>query len=146
MTITEKVAYLRGMAAGLKLDTTTNDGQLLSAIIDTLEDMAFTIADVEDGLAEVCEQIDLIDEDLESLEEDFYDEFDDDDFDLGDDDFDFDDDEYYEVKCPTCGDIVCLDEDMLDEGEIHCPGCNEHLEFDFDCECEECTGEESSSH
>ena len=37
-----------------------------------------------------------------------------------------------EVGNPKCGDIICLDEDMLDEGEIDCPNCGEKLEFDLD--------------
>ena len=38
----------------------------------------------------------------------------------------------YEVECPSCGDVICLDEDMLEEGEIACPNCGEMLEFDLD--------------
>ena len=40
------------------------------------------------------------------------------------------------MECPKCGDIICLDEDMLDEGEIDCPNCGEKLEFDFEDSCD----------
>ena len=50
MTITEKVAYLRGLSEGMSIDEKSNEGRLLKAIIDVLDDMAFSIADVEDGL------------------------------------------------------------------------------------------------
>ncbi|MEG0898265.1 MAG: hypothetical protein RSF40_00960 [Oscillospiraceae bacterium] len=141
MTITEKVSYLRGLAEGLAIDETTKEGKLFAAIIDTLDDMAFSISDVEDNLADISEQVDLIDEDLDVLEEEFYgdDEDDDDcdcDCDCDCDDCD-DDDELYEVKCPACGDTICVDDSMLDEGEMDCPNCGEHLEFDFGCDCDD---------
>ena len=33
MTIAEKVSYIKGLAEGLKLDTNTNEGKILTAII-----------------------------------------------------------------------------------------------------------------
>lgn len=129
MTITEKVAYLRGLSEGMGLDEKSNEGRLFKAIIDVLDDMAFSIADVEDGLDEVSEQIEAIDEDLDVLEQDFYGEDD-------DDDEDDDDEEIYEVTCPSCNEKICMDYDMLMNGEIECPNCGEHLEFDPDeCDC-----------
>ena len=53
-------------------------------------------------------------------------EYDDDD----EDDFEFDDEIIYEVKCPTCGEVINLDEEMLEAGGIECPACGEDLEFD----------------
>lgn len=143
MTITEKVAYLKGLADGMKLSAETNEGKLLLAVIDTLEDMALTVSDMEDSVAELSAQVDEIDDDLGSVEEDLYgDECDCDD---EDDDEDFDD-TLYEVECPSCGDIICLDEGMLDEGEIDCPNCGEKLEFDFEevdgCDCGHHHGDE----
>ena len=63
-------------------------------------------------------------------------------YDCYDDDCDCcddDDDELYEVVCPSCGDTICLNEGMLEEGSMECPGCGELLEFDFDEEDEEVT-------
>ena len=131
MTITEKVAYLRGLAEGMKLDSSTNEGKLTLAIIDTLDDIALTVSDLEDTVAELSAQVDEIDDDLGELEDEVYSEV------CDDEDEDFDD-TLYEVECPSCGDIICLDEEMLDEGEIDCPNCGEKLEFDFedgDCDC-----------
>ena len=143
MTITEKVAYLKGLADGMKLSAETNEGKLLLAVIDTLEDMALTVSDMDDSVAERSAQVDEIDDDLGSVEEDLYgDECDCDD---EDDDEDFDD-TLSEVECPSCGDIICLDEGMLDEGEIDCPNCGEKLEFDFEegdgCDCGHHHGDE----
>ena len=62
------------------------------------------------------------DEDDEDYEDDFGDE----------DEFDFGDETLYEVKCPTCGEVITIDEEMLDEGSTKCPNCGEELEFDMD--------------
>lgn len=125
MTITEKVAYLKGLAEGMKLDSSTNEGKLALALLDTLDDIALTVSDLEDAMGELSAQVDEIDDDLGELEDEVYcDECDEDDEDF--------DDTLYEVECPSCGDIICLDEEMLDEGEIDCPNCGEKLEFDFE--------------
>ena len=134
MTITEKVAYLKGLAEGMKMDSSTNEGKLLLAVIDTLDDIALTVSDLEDTVAELSAQVDEIDDDLGEVEEDLYGDGDED---CGCDGEDFDD-TLYEAECPNCGDVICLDEEMLDEGEIDCPNCGEKLEFDFEDGDEPC--------
>ena len=139
MTIAEKVAHLKGLMEGLNCDD-----KVLNAIVDILEDLAYDVEDVQDALAEVGEQVELIDEDLEALENDYY-EFDDDDCDCDcccdDDDCDCDcccdDEDLYEVECPACGEVICIDGCIVDEGEMDCPNCGEHLEFDLDEEEED---------
>ena len=44
--------------------------------------------------------------------------------------------DYVEVECPACGEIICLDDSILDEDSIQCPACGETLEFEFDCDCD----------
>ena len=130
MTVTEKVAYLKGLVEGLGVDEATKEGRIIKAMVEVLDDIALTVSDMEDGMSEISEQVDAIDEDLEDLEKDFY----------GDDDSDDDDDEdddsdYYEVTCPKCGEKVYLDEELLSDGEMSCQNCGEKLEFDFGCDC-----------
>ena len=137
MTVTEKVSYLKGLAEGLGIDENEKNGKVIKAIIDVLDDLAFTVADLEDGFDELIEQVDAIDEDLGSLEDDFYEDEDEDDYDYEDDDEELDDEELYEVTCPSCGDTIQLNDEMLEEGSIVCPGCGETLEFDFDDDEEE---------
>ncbi len=132
MLVTEKVAYLKGLAEGLGIDAATKEGKVLNAIIDVLDDLAMSVVDLEDGMSEVCDQIDAVDEDLGNLEEDFYGEEDE----CGCEDED-DDEDYYEVICPKCGDSIYLDEEMIAEGSIDCPNCGENLEFDLDAMEEE---------
>ena len=131
MKLTEKAAYLKGLMEGLSIDTTKPEGKLLAAIIDMLDDTAANVADLEDVIDAVSDELDTIEEDLDAIEEYLLDEEEDDDYEEEDDEFDFGDDEViYEVKCPTCGEIINLDEEMLDEGSTTCPKCGEELEFD----------------
>lgn len=134
MNLTEKAAYLKGLKDGLKLNTETAEGKLIDAIIDLLGDMAESVTDVEDMSYAVSEELDAIEEELDSIEEvldeEFEDEFEEDDEEDDEEDYDFDDEVIYEVKCPTCGEIINLDEEMLEAGGIECPNCGESLEFD----------------
>ena len=127
MEIIEKVAYLKGLAEGLGIDDSTKEGKAIKLIIDLLDDVALTISDMSDGLDILGDHVELIDEDLEDLISEIYD--DDDDCGCGCHSFRG---ELYEVTCPACKDVVYVDEDMLGDGEIDCPGCGESLEFDLD--------------
>ena len=133
MTLTEKTAYIKGLCDGLQLDANTPEAKIINALVDLVNDMAAEIADLEADVENVYDYCDELDEDLGAVEEDLYDDEDDDDCDCccGDDDF-------YEVECPACHETICLDEDMLCEGEIECPNCGTDLEFDFDDECDCC--------
>lgn len=129
MTISEKVAYLKGLAEGLDLDTTkSKEAKLISVMIGILEEVGLSIEDLEDNTAALGEEIDAISEDLSDVEEIVYDE-DEDDCGCGDDDF-------FEVECPNCGAEIDIDEDILDEGTVVCPACGEKFVIDL-CDDEE---------
>ncbi len=142
MEIGEKVAYIKGLIEGLGLDDSTKEGKVILAIVDVLDEIALSVSDLEDSVDILGEQMETLDEDLEDIYEEIFGEDDE------EDDGEFDG-ELYEVECPSCGEIICLDEDMLDEGEIDCPSCGEPLEFDLDgaiaeeCGCGEDHGGES---
>lgn len=130
MTISEKVAYIKGLMEGMKLDESKDEVKLTQKIVEVLEDMALTIADLEDSVDIMGEQVDAVDEDLDALEGYVYD-------DECDDDCCCDDEDVYEVKCPKCGNMIYVDGDILDDGEIDCPSCGEKLEFDLDLDEDE---------
>ena len=136
MNLTEKAAYLKGLKDGLNLNTETPEGKLIEALIDLVDEMATSVTDVEDMSYAITEELDAIEDELDAIEEvldeDFEDEYEDDDeYDDEDDEgYEFDDDVIYEVKCPTCGEVINLDEEMLEAGGIECPNCGEKLEFD----------------
>ena len=43
MEITEKVAYLKGLMEGMKIDTESNEGKILAAMADILEDIGLEL-------------------------------------------------------------------------------------------------------
>lgn len=139
MTITEKAAYIKGLVDGLELDESKKETKVIKALVDIIDDLALSVADIEDETAaindcldEMEEHIDAVDADLADVE-DYVFEDDDDDYDFDDDcDFDCencegcDDDEdfEYEVECPECGEIFCFDESVFDDDEpLTCPNC-----------------------
>ena len=141
MTISEKAAYLKGMMDGMALNTDSNEGKMIAAIVDLLGDMGKRITDIEDTTIAISDELDEIEEDLDAIEdfimdeEDYDDEDFDDDFDDEDDEdyeegFDFGDEDttIYEVEC-ACGEVIDFDEETLEKGSITCPKCGEPLEF-----------------
>ncbi len=143
MTTTEKVAYLKGLMEGMKIDEQTNEGRLFKLIADVLDDLAKDVADLEDYTAELTEQVDEIDEDLNTLENDYYEEWDDDDECCGCCGDGDGDEEFYDVTCPSCGEDFEVDENTLLDGGVDCPNCGEHLEFDIENEDEDEDGDDA---
>ena len=134
MTLTEKAAYIKGLAEGLSLDASKPETKIINALIDLVDDIALAVSDVEDELVLVGEQVDAVDEDLDALESYVYD---DDDCDCCCDDCCDDEDEFFEVECPACGEVINVDEGILESGSIECPACGENLEFDIEYDDEE---------
>ncbi len=146
MTLSEKAAYLKGLMDGLDLNKESAEGKMIAGIVDLLGEMTTSISDLEENAIAVSDELDEIEEDLDAIEEYLMDEDDEDDDDFDDeDDYEFDDEEdeededdeddeevIYDVTCPTCGEVLHLDEDTILQESIHCPKCNELLEFEFD--------------
>jgi len=130
MEIMEKVAYLKGLAEGMELDTDKKEGKLLAAIIDVLEDIALEIEDIEDAQAELGDGLDAVSDDLEDVEDVIFGDDDDEDDEYYEDDLGEDED-CYATTCPTCEETVYFDESILEDGEVICPNCGEKLEFDL---------------
>ena len=130
MEITEKVAYLKGLAEGMELDTEKKEGKLLSKIIDVLEDIALELVDIREAQEELGDGLDAVSDDLEDVEDLLFgdDEEDDEDF----EDLDEDEDEAcFATTCPTCAEQIFFDDSVLEDGEVICPNCGEKLEFDL---------------
>ena len=128
MEITEKVAYLKGLAEGMELDTGKKEGKLLAAIIDVLEDIALELADIEDAQEELGDGLDAVSDDLEDVEDLLYGEDEEDGGEYELDDLGEDED-CYATTCPTCEEAIYFDESVLEDGEVVCPNCGEKLEF-----------------
>ena len=131
MTISEKVAYLKGLAEGLDLDTSkSKEGKLISVMIGILEEIGLSIEDLEENTVALGEEIDALSDDLSDVEDEVF----------GEDEEDDDEDEdFFEVACPNCGEDLVIDEDVLESGVVECPSCKEKfaLELSDDCGCED---------
>ena len=126
--INEKVAYLKGLAEGLGVNESTNEGKVLLHMVDILEDITDALEGLTEAQSDLEEYVEVIDQDLSEIEEDFYDLDEEDEID------------FCQVECPECGEVVFVDIDMLDEeNAITCPNCQEEMEVDFtSCDDEEC--------
>lgn len=134
MSLTEKTAYLRGLADGMKLgENPTDEGKLLLAIADVLNDIAANVEANNESINALADELDELDDVVSALEETLLDE------DGFEDDEDEDEEEIveYELECPECGKTVVLDEEAIEEGEIICPHCQQKLTIDVGFEDEE---------
>ena len=156
MTISEKSAYLKGLMDGLKLNTESDEGKMIAAIVDLLGDLSRKVTDIEDTTIAISDELDEIEDDLDAIEDFIMDDEDDEDDDWDDEDedweeyeddendedadegFDFGDEDstIYEVTC-SCGNVIDFDEETLEKGSIVCPNCGETLEFSVEDEEEE---------
>ena len=152
MTISEKSAYLKGLMDGLKLNTESDEGKMIAAIVDMLGDLARKVTDIEDTTIAISDELDEIEEDLDAIEDFIMDSDDeewddeeedeeweeDEDEEYGEEGFDFGDEDsiIYEVVC-ACGNVINFDEETLEAGSIVCDNCGENLEFSLEDEDEE---------
>ncbi len=120
MGITEKAAYLKGLFDGYEIDATKKEGKIISELLVLVADMADEICALKADNRELHEYVEELDHDLGEVEEELYFEDDYDD----EDEYEDEDSEYYEIVCPSCGEVVCFD-DTLEEDELICPACGE---------------------
>ena len=138
MTISEKVAYLKGLAEGLNLDTEkSKEGKLISVMIGILEEIGLSIEDLEENTQALGEEIDVLSDDLSDVEDVVFDEDEDED----EDDEDYDDD-WFEVECPTCEEPLVIDDKALADGMIQCPNCHDKFALDLSDDTVEADDEE----
>ena len=131
MTISEKVAYLKGLAEGLNLDTEkSKEGKLISVMIGIMEELAMSVEDLEENALNLGEEIDVLSDDLADVEDVVFED--------DEDEEDYDDD-WFEVECPTCGADILVDDEALADGEVECPECGTRyaMELSDDDEDEE---------
>ena len=137
MGITEKASYIKGLFDGYELNNGSKEGKIISEMLTLIADMADEISALKADNRELHEYVEELDHDLGEVEEELY--FEDDYEDEYDDDYEDDEDsDYYEIECPSCGEIVCFDE-TLEEDELVCPACGELVTgieiCDGDCSC-----------
>ena len=142
----EKVAYLKGLAEGMQLDDFKNEGKLLKAMIDVLEDIAKAVDEMESEQESISEQVEEIDGDLAEVENIVYSfnkEYRFPNKPEDEDEEGEEDGEGEELECPHCNEKIRVDDDMLEHGSniIECPHCHGNVEIECDCGCENWEGD-----
>ena len=138
MTLSEKVAYLKGVAEGLKFDPEkSSEGKLIAIMMDILEHIALNAEENDDSIQALADQLDDVSDSLAMLEDYVYSgEFDSDDDDDDEDDAEealaaLEEDGFFELECPNCADTLVVDKSVLDSGHVTCPGCGQEFEIEL---------------
>ncbi len=149
MGLTENAAYIKGLAEGLGVNDSTQEGKIISKLIELVSDMAERISILEEENDAIYGYLEEMATDIIEIENDIYDDeepYEYDDYsDLNDDDeYDYDEelDDFYQIECPSCGEIVCFSEE-IDLESLACPACGEPItDIDIcdDSMCEGCDG------
>ena len=146
MSLTEKSAYIKGLAEGLELDKASKEGKVIAALLELVDALAQEVATLQNDIEEIDEDLEYLNDYIEEIDddladvEDYLEGDDEDEFDEDEDEEDDDDDifcdgdcegcsgcdeeEFYEIVCPSCGETVCFDQE-LDPEALICPACGE---------------------
>lgn len=112
--LTQRVAYLQGLASGFNVTEASREGQVLKEVLDVLGLMAENIARIEQDQEELEAYVESLDSDLSELEDDYY-------------GTEGDEEEVWEISCPHCGTVFELEADGEDRAETVCPECGASL-------------------
>ncbi len=151
--ISKQLSYLKGLAEGMAISEKSDEGRLISKLIDTIAaagdvidelkaktcSLEAKLESLDEDVLGIWSDLDNIHDDMDDIGGDRYIDDDDD-----DDLFGYDDDEdgLFEITCPECGEDVVVDFDMLDdERNIECPNCHSEIELEFDVEDDDETEE-----
>ncbi len=130
MNLTEKAAYIKGLAEGLDLEADKKEARVIKELLELVSEMASDVDNIGADLVQLYDAFEELDEDLGMVESEMYGVM------------DGMPDDIYEISCPNCGETVELDEDVLCSGDVICPDCGEKIELEIDvCDCG-CEGHE----
>ena len=127
--LTDRISFLKGMAAGMKLNMDKDTNKLLMEVMTVMGEMAEEMAAMTEAHNDLNEYVESIDDDLAELEETLFgeEEMDGEDIDIDgedDDEDEFGEDDLIVYACPHCGHEI----------EFHASD----VDFDEDCLCPEC--------
>ena len=133
--LTDRVSYLKGLAAGMKLNMEKDANKLMLEMLNAMGDIAEEIQNMAEAHRDLNDYVESIDDDLADLEETLF-------GDGGDEDEVEEDEETEDEEELDEGSYVVDDEDLI---LYACPHCGHELEFrasdvdfDEDYPCPEC--------
>ena len=120
--LTDRISYLQGLAAGMKLNPDKDSHRVILGILDVLGEVGVSFEALAESHGELSDYVEAIDEDLADLEADLYD---DEDENLAEDNGAAD---FIDYVCPHCGATVEIDPEEVDfDEESKCPKCGKEL-------------------
>ena len=128
--LTDRVSFLKGMAAGMKLNMEKDANKLMMEMLSLMGEMAEEMQQMAEAHADLNDYVESIDDDLADLEETLF----------GDEDALEDEDDLEDVDVDDMDDLDDEDEDEPADDELisyACPSCEHVIEFrasdvDFD--------------
>ena len=131
MTISEKVAYIQGLFDGLGLDgEKSGEARILSELLDVMKEVGQRLDGVDTILDSFDEELDALGDSVADLEDAVFDDEDEQDEFLGD--LDGMDEDFFEIPCPTCGEDLVVDDEVLSAGVVDCPACGGKFALSFE--------------
>ena len=130
--LTDRISFLKGMAAGMKLNMDKDSNKLMLEMLTVMGEMAEEMAAMTEAHNDLNEYVESIDDDLADLEETLFGEEDgeiDEEMAAEDDDEDgFGDDDLIVYACPHCGHEIEFHANDVDFDEDYlCPECQKPI-------------------
>ena len=120
----------------ISLDKSSPESRMFDEILELFEDIVTSVEAIDEKQDSLTEELEYTREDVDAHyydDDDFEDDDEDEDEDEDDEDYEEEED-YDEFECPNCGEVLPVDEALLDtEDEITltCPGCGEKVTISF---------------
>ena len=131
--LTDRISYLKGMAAGMKLNMDKDTNKLLMEVMTVMGEMAEEMAAMTEAHNDLNEYVESIDDDLAELEETLFgeEEMDGEEVDIDgedDDEDEFGEDDLIVYACPHCGHEIEFHASDVDFDEDYlCPECHKPI-------------------
>ena len=131
--LTDRISFLKGMAAGMKLNMDKDANKLMLEMLTVMGEMAEEMAAMTEAHNDLNEYVESIDDDLADLEENLFgeEEMDGEDVDLDgdeDDEDEFGEDDLIVYDCPHCGHEIEFRANDVDFDEDYlCPECQKPI-------------------
>ncbi len=130
--LTDRISFLKGMAAGMKLNMDKDSNKLMLEMLTVMGEMAEEMAAMTEAHNDLNEYVESIDDDLADLEETLFGEEDgeiDEEMAEGDEDEDdLGDDDLIVYACPHCGNEIEFSASDVDfDEDFLCPACDKPI-------------------
>ena len=126
--LTDRISYLKGMAAGMKLNMEKDSNKLMLEMLGVMGEIAEEMAAMTEAHNDLNEYVESIDDDLADLEETLFGEEElgeeGEDGDSDEDDEEIGEDDLIVYACPHCGHEIEFSASDVDfDEDFLCPAC-----------------------